>query len=84
MAKKLKNLKRLTIYASEVNQSFESLKVFNKLQIFELLLNTLREEDMKVIERLDLTKLKIFSKIFNITDEMLKKIWLNFELLLTR
>jgi hypothetical protein len=43
-----------------LNQSFERLNVFNNLQTFELIVSYIKsEEDMKVIETLNLTKLQI-------------------------
>jgi hypothetical protein len=60
MAENLKNLKRFTIRTDYLNQSFERLNVFNNLQTFELIVSyIISEEDMKVIETLNLTKLQI-------------------------
>ncbi len=60
MAENLKILKRFTIRTDYLNQSFERFNVFNNLQVFELkVLYILREEDLKVIETLNLTKLQI-------------------------
>jgi hypothetical protein len=69
----LKNLKRLTISTPEIVQSFDCLKVFNKLKIFELVLNDLKENDMKIIETLDLTKFIITGGYNDITHESLQK-----------
>jgi hypothetical protein len=73
MAEKLKNLKRFKISTPEVNHSFALFKIFNNLEAFELISNELKDEDMKVIETLNLTKLEIlFSK--QISDELVKKL----------
>jgi hypothetical protein len=73
MAKSLKNLKRLTISIPEIIKSFDCLKVFNKIEIFELVLNDFKENDMKIIETLDLTKFIITGGYNDITDESLEK-----------
>ncbi len=74
VAKNLKNLKRLTIHASELNETFEILKVFNTkfLEIFALILDTFKEEDMKVIKTLDLTKFSTFSGFNHLMDKSLE------------
>jgi hypothetical protein len=73
MAKSLKNLKRLTISIPEIVKSFDCLKVFNKIEIFELVFNDFKENDMKIIETLDLTKFIITGGYNDITDESLEK-----------
>jgi len=73
MAQSLKNLKRLTISIPEIVESFDCLKVFKKLEIFELVLNDLKENDMKIIETLDLTKFIITGSYNDITEESLEK-----------
>jgi hypothetical protein len=74
MAKQLKNLKHLSITAEELNKSFKRLKAFNSLEVFELVLYDFREEDIKVIETLNLTKLEIYLGIHDISDEPFEKL----------
>jgi hypothetical protein len=74
MAKQLKNLKHLSITAEELNESFDRLKAFNNLEVFELVLYDFREEDIKVIETLNLTKLQIYLGIHDISDQLFEKL----------
>jgi hypothetical protein len=59
MAKNLKNLKRITICFAYIDESFKALKVFNEIDFFEIILTTFKNEDIKIIETLDLTKLRL-------------------------
>jgi hypothetical protein len=74
VAKNLKNLKRLTVHTSELNETFEILKVFNIkfLEVFALILDTFNEEDLKVIDTLDLTKFSTFSGFNHLMDKSLE------------
>jgi hypothetical protein len=74
VAKNLKHLKRLTIHTSELNETFEILKVFNIkfLEIFALILDTFKEEDLKIIKTLDLTKFSTFSGFNHLMDNSLE------------
>ncbi len=73
MVKNFKKLKRLRIYASEVNQSFDRFKVFNNLDVFELILWSFEDKDMEVIETLNLTQFSLYSKCNSLSDEILYK-----------
>jgi hypothetical protein len=74
MAKNFKKLKRLRIYASEVNQSFDFLKAVNNLDVFELILWSFGDKDMEVIETLNLTQFSLYSKCNLLSDEILYKL----------
>jgi hypothetical protein len=73
MVKNFKKLKRLRIYASEVNQSFDRFKVFNNLDVFELILWSFEDKDMEVIETLNLAQFSLYSKCNSLSDEILYK-----------
>jgi hypothetical protein len=74
MAKNFKKLKRLTIYASEVNQSFDRFKVVNNLDVFELILWSFEDKHMEVIETLNLTQFSLYSKCNPLSDQILDKL----------
>jgi hypothetical protein len=74
MAKNFKKLKRLRIYASEVNQSFDRLKAVNNLDVFELILWSFGDKDMEVIETLNSTQFSLYSKCNLLSDEILYKL----------
>jgi hypothetical protein len=69
MAKNLKNLKRITISFAYIDESFNALKVFNKIEFFEIILTTFKNEDIKIIETLDLTKLHLSFCYSNLSHE---------------
>jgi hypothetical protein len=64
MAQNFKKLKHLAIHTSEVNQSFDRLKVFNNL----------KDEDLKIIEKLNLKRFRIFRDNSVITDKSLESL----------
>jgi hypothetical protein len=59
LAQNLKKLKLLKIFAFKVSFSFESLTVFNYLEDFVLKFEEFEDQNMKFIEKLDLSKLHI-------------------------
>jgi hypothetical protein len=73
LSENLKNLKQLSINAFKSNFSFEVLTVFNNLEVFVLILWEFEDQEMKFIEKLDLTKLHLNSCTF-LKDESLQKL----------
>jgi hypothetical protein len=73
LAQNLKKLKQLEINAYKVSFSFEYLKVFNNLQVFELIFQEFEDQDIKFIEKLSLTKLYLNSCNF-LKSESLSKL----------
>jgi len=72
LAQNLKRLKLLKIFAFKVNFSFESLTVFNYLGDFILKFEEFEDQDMKFIEKLDLSKLDINFYSFLKEESLLK------------
>jgi len=73
LSENLKNLKHLSINAFKVNFSFEGLTVFNNLKVFTLILREFEDQEMKFVEKLDLTKLHLNSCTF-LKDESFRKL----------
>jgi hypothetical protein len=67
LSENLKNLKQLSINA------FEGLTVFNTLEVFAITLWEFEDQEMKFIEKLDLTKVHLNSCTF-LKDESLQKL----------
>jgi hypothetical protein len=76
MAENLKKLKRLTISFANIDENFKTLKVFNNIEFFELILISWKNENIKIIETLNLTKLCLtycYSTLSNESYEILSK-----------